>query len=325
MNKTILVTGGAGYVGSHACKALAKAGYTPVAFDNLNTGHRELVKWGPLEVGDICDLEALKIVFARHKPAAVMHFAALTVVSESVAEPARYHRVNTGGTETLLDAMKGAGVRKLIVSGTCAVYGLPKDNPITENTTIAPINPYGESKHAMERRVAAAGDRDGLSWVVLRYFNAAGADPEGETGEWHEPETHLIPNILRAAAGVGEPLKMFGDDYPTPDGTCIRDYVHVNDIAAAHVAALDYLDKHPGGHIFNLGTGTGYSVRQVIDAARAVTGINIEIAIHARRPGDSAVLVADATRVKAALNWSPRATLHDQVKDAWTWVQKNLG
>lgn len=317
---TILVTGGAGYVGSHACKALAKAGYTPVVYDNLNTGHRELVKWGPFELGDVCDTPALEKVMAQYKPAAVMHFAALTVVSESVAQPERYHRVNTGGTASLLAAMKAQGVNKLILSGTCAVYGLPKDNPITENTPIAPINPYGESKRAMEKLVAAV---EGLSWVVFRYFNAAGADPEGETGEWHEPETHLIPNILRFAAGIGEPLKMFGDDYPTPDGTCIRDYIHVNDIAAAHVSALGYLDRHPGGHVFNLGTGTGYSVREVIDTARQVTGHAIPVIVEPRRPGDSAVLVADAAKVRAAFDWTARATLLDQVRDAWGWVTKN--
>jgi UDP-arabinose 4-epimerase len=319
--QTILVTGGAGYVGSHACKALAQAGFQPVVFDNLNTGHRELVKWGPLEIGDICDAGALRAVMARHKPAAVMHFAALTVVSESVSQPARYYRTNIDGTAALLDAMRAHGIGKLIVSGTCAVYGLPTDNPITETTAIAPINPYGESKLAMERLVDEAGKDGALSSVVLRYFNAAGADPESETGEWHEPETHLIPNVLRAAAGTGGPLKLYGEDYPTPDGTCIRDYVHVCDIAAAHVAALAYLNTHPGQHIFNLGSGTGFSVRQVIDAARTVTGLPIPIAIAPRRAGDSPTLVADTSRVKNALGWSPRATLLDQVRDAWKWEQ----
>jgi len=318
---TILVTGGAGYVGSHACKALAKAGHTPVVYDNLNTGHRELVKWGPLEIGDVCDMQTLSQVIAKYKPAAVMHFAALTVVSESVTQPERYHRVNTGGTASLLAAMTANNVRKLILSGTCAVYGLPKDNPITETTAIAPINPYGASKLAMENLVR---ETEGLSWVVFRYFNAAGADPDGETGEWHEPETHLIPNILRFAARIGDPLKMYGDDYPTPDGTCIRDYIHVNDIAAAHVSALGYLDAHPGGHVFNLGSGAGYSVREVIEAARKVTGHPIPIIVEPRRPGDSAVLVADASKVRAAFNWTPHATLLDQVTDAWNWVNRRI-
>ncbi|MBY0510257.1 MAG: UDP-glucose 4-epimerase GalE [Rhodospirillaceae bacterium] len=319
--KTILVTGGAGYVGSHACKALAQAGFQPVVFDNLNTGHRELVKWGPLEIGDICDADAIRAVMAHYKPAAVMHFAALTVVSESVSHPARYFRTNVDGTAALLAVMRAHGVGKLIVSGTCAVYGLPADNPITETTAIAPINPYGESKLAMERLVAEAGKDGAVSSVVLRYFNAAGADPDGETGEWHEPETHLIPNVLRAAAGTGEPLKLYGEDYPTPDGTCIRDYIHVCDIADAHIAALTYLDTNPGGHIFNLGCGTGFSVRQVIDTARMVTGLPIPITIAPRRAGDSPILVANASKVKNALGWSPHATLLDQVRDAWKWEQ----
>jgi len=318
---TILVTGGAGYVGSHACKALAAAGYTPVTYDNLFRGHRELVKWGPLEVGDVCDGERLRAVMARHEPSAVMHFAALTVVSESVTHPEMYHRTNTHGTATLLDAMQDAGIGKIIVSGTCAVYGMPETLPITEETPIGPINPYGESKLAMEKLVAGAG---GLSWVTFRYFNAAGADPDSETGEWHEPETHLIPNILRAAAGIGEPLRLYGEDYPTPDGTCIRDYIHVCDIAAAHVAALAYLDARPGGHVFNLGSETGFSVREVIEAARRVTGKSLPVTVEPRRAGDAAVLVADASRVKHALNWKPaRSALDDQVADAWRWVIKN--
>ena len=321
--KTVLVTGGAGYVGSHACKALAAAGYTPVAFDNLNTGHRELVKWGPLEVGDVCDDAALQKVMAHYEPVAVMHFAALTVVSESVAQPARYRRVNVGGTATLLAAMRTHGIGRLIVSGTCAVYGLPTDNPITEATALAPINPYGETKLAVENLVADAAKDGALSWVVLRYFNAAGADPEGETGEWHEPETHLIPNILHAAAGRGAPLQLYGDDYATPDGTCVRDYVHVCDIAAAHVAALNYVDVSPGGHVFNLGSGRGFSVREVIDAARTITGLPIPVTVGPRRAGDSAVLVADSSKVRRALAWAPRATLLDQVRDAWNWVQKS--
>jgi len=320
-SSTILVTGGAGYVGSHACKTLAAAGYTPVTYDNLFRGHRELVKWGPLEVGDVCDGARLTAVMEQYRPAAVMHFAALTVVSESVTHPEMYHQTNAGGTATLLHAMHKAGIGKIIVSGTCAVYGMPKTTPITEDTPIAPISPYGDSKLAMEKLVAAA---DGLSWVTFRYFNAAGADPDGETGEWHEPETHLIPNILRAAAGIGDPLRMYGDDYPTPDGTCIRDYIHVCDIAAAHVAALKYLDDCPGGHVFNLGSETGFSVREVIETARRVTGKDLPVIVEPRRAGDSAVLVADAARVKRALKWSPRhSRLEDQVTDAWRWVQKN--
>ncbi len=318
VDKTILVTGGAGYVGSHACKALAQAGYVPVTYDNLFRGHRELVKWGPLEVGDICDPARLKDVIARHKPVATMHFAAMALVGESVSQPDVYHRVNVEGTSTLLAIMRGAGVDKIVVSGTCAVYGMPKTTPITEDTPIAPISPYGETKLGMERRVSAAD----VSSVVLRYFNAAGADPDAETGEWHEPETHLIPNVLNAAT-KGETLRLFGDDYPTPDGTCIRDYIHVCDIAAAHVAALAYMDKAPGAHVFNLGTGTGNSVREVIETARRVTGKDIRAVVEKRREGDPAVLVANSSRVQSALGWTPRRSLEDQVRDAWRWTQKN--
>lgn len=321
--KTVLVTGGAGYVGSHACKALARAGYIPVTYDNLFRGHRELVKWGPLEVGDICDADALGAVMRKHRPSAVMHFAALTVVGESVEQPEVYQRTNAGGTATLLQAMRAHDIGKIIVSGTCAVYGMPTVTPITEETPIGPINPYAHSKLAMEHLVAEAGAAANGSWVVFRYFNAAGADPEAETGEWHEPETHLIPNILRAAAGIGAPLRMFGDDYATPDGTCIRDYIHVCDIAEAHVAALSYLASHSGGHVFNLGSEAGYSVREVIETARRITGKPLPVTVEPRRPGDSAVLVADASRVKAALDWAPKATLEDQVADAWRWVLKS--
>ena len=321
--KTILVTGGAGYVGSHACKALARAGYIPVTYDSLIRGHRELVKWGPLEVGDVCDAAVLTAVMKKHQPAAVMHFAALTVVGESVEKPEMYQHANAGGTAVLLKTMQQHGIGKIIVSGTCAVYGIPKVTPIIEDTPIGPINPYGHSKLAMEHMVAEAGAATNGAWVIFRYFNAAGADPEGETGEWHEPETHLIPNILRSAAGIGAPLQMFGDDYPTPDGTCIRDYIHVCDIADAHVAALTYLDAHPGGHVFNLGSEAGFSVREVIETARRVTGKPIPVTIEPRRPGDSAVLVADASRAKRALGWAPSATLEHQVADAWRWVLKS--
>ncbi len=323
MTETILVTGGAGYVGSHVCKALAVAGFKPVTYDNLFRGHKELVKWGPLEVGDVCDTEKLQAVITRHKPSAVMHFAALTLVGESVAQPGLYHHNNGDGTQSLLTAMQRCGVNRIVVSGTCAVYGIPQKMPIDENTPIGPINPYGHSKLAMENHVHAAATKGELSSVVLRYFNAAGADPEGETGEWHEPETHLIPNVLRAAAGIGEPLRLFGTDYPTPDGTCIRDYIHVCDIAAAHVAALSHLNGPPKGHVFNLGSGTGFSVRQVIDTARAVTGRDIAFSVEPRRDGDPAILVADSTRIQNDLQWKPmRSGLPEQIGDAWRWVQK---
>jgi UDP-glucose-4-epimerase GalE len=321
--KIILVTGGGGYVGSHACKALAAAGYTPVTYDNFIRGHRDFVKWGPLEEGDICDGEGLLAVMKKYSPHAVMHFAALALVGESITESARYFRTNADGTATLVGAMAQAGIKRLIVSGTCAVYGIPASTPIAEDAPKAPINPYGESKLRMEEIIAKAGETHGLAWTVLRYFNAAGADPDGEIGERHDPETHLIPNVLRAVAGR-QPLNIFGDDYPTPDGTCIRDYVHVSDIAAAHVAALGYLDSNPGGYTFNLGNGTGFSVREVIAAVQRITGKQIPMTIAPRRPGDPAVLIADPSRARQILRWTPkRSSLDDQVSDAWNWFREN--
>ena len=317
--RTILVTGGAGYIGSHVCKALAYAGYLPVTYDNLIRGHRALVRWGPLAIGDVCDGEGLGGVMRRYKPEAVMHFAALTVVGESVLYPVGYHRTNTEGTRCLLAAMKAHGIDKIIVSGTASVYSTHAKSPITEDAEIAPANPYGESKLAMEGLIKASG----CAYAILRYFNAAGADPEAETGEWHEPETHLVPNVLRAAAGIGPSLKMFGDDYATPDGTCVRDYIHVMDIAAAHLAALEHLGTRGGGHVMNLGTGKGNSVREVIETARRVTGKAVPMTVEPRRPGDVPVLVADPSQAKKTLTWEARASLEQQVADAWRWVQKS--
>ncbi|MBD24966.1 MAG: UDP-glucose 4-epimerase GalE [Candidatus Marinimicrobia bacterium] len=322
--KTVLVTGGAGYIGSHACKALANAGYEPVVYDNLYRGHREFVKWGPFEKGDIVNRKRLDAVIAHHKPSAVMHFAALAIVSESVETPLPYYDTNVGGTATVVTAACSAGIKKFIFSGTCAVYGIPNVTPIKESAILAPINAYGRSKLMAENVLATASTAHNLSNVTLRYFNAAGADPDGEIGERHDPETHIIPNVLKVAAGKSSTVVLNGDDYPTPDGTCIRDYVHVTDIANAHVKALQYLDENPGSHVFNLGTGDGFSVRQVIETARKVTKMDIPISIGPRREGDPAILVANASRILEACDWAPeKPSLEVQISDAWTWHQKN--
>ncbi len=323
-SNTILVTGGAGYIGSHACKALAAAGYEPVTYDNLCRGHRSCVKWGPFEDGDILDADRLRAVVEKHKPDAVMHFAALALVGESFDQPDKYHRNNVTGTATLMSVACNAGIRKVVFSGSCAVYGIPDVTPIVENAPLKPINPYGENKLAAEKILSEAETSHGLAWVSLRYFNAAGADPDLETGEKHDPETHIIPNVLKVAAGLEQSVQLHGDDYPTPDGTCIRDYVHVCDIADAHVRALKNLATNNGGHTYNIGTGTGYSVRQVIDAARHVTGRDIRVEAGPRREGDPAILVADAGKIHKDLHWTPRRSALDvQIADAWAWHQKS--
>jgi UDP-glucose-4-epimerase GalE len=316
----ILVTGGAGYVGSHACKALAAAGYTPVAYDNLGRGHRELVRWGPLEVGDLADRARLDEVFARHRPEAVMHFAAFAYVGESVQDPALYYRNNVGGTLELVEATRRAGIKALVFSSTCSTYGVPARMPIDEDTPQRPINPYGATKLAIERMLADYGAAYGLRSASLRYFNAAGCDPDGETGELHDPETHVIPRVLMAAAGEIEHVEVFGTDYPTPDGTCLRDYIHVADLARGHVRALDYLQRGGATTAVNLGTGRGFSVREVIAAAEQVTGRRIPVREAPRRPGDPPVLVADPARARALLGFAPRYTeLAPMVATAWRW------
>jgi UDP-glucose-4-epimerase GalE len=316
----ILVTGGAGYVGSHACKALAAAGHTPVAYDNLGRGHRELVRWGPLEVGDLADAARLDEVFGRHRPEAVMHFAAFAYVGESVEDPARYWRNNVGGTLELVEAARRAGVKALVFSSTCSTYGVPERTPIGEDAPQRPINPYGATKLAIERMLSDYAAAYGLRSVSLRYFNAAGCDPDGETGELHDPETHVIPRVLMAATGeIGE-VEVFGTDYPTPDGTCLRDYVHVADLAQGHVQALDYLARGGAATAVNLGTGRGFSVREVIAAAEQVTGRRIPVRAAPRRPGDPPVLVADPARARALLGFAPRYTeLAPIVATAWRW------
>ncbi len=324
--RNILVTGGAGYVGSHACKALAEAGFTPVVYDNLSRGHDWAVRFGPLVVGELADRARLDEAFARHRPAAVLHFAALAYVAESVAEPALYHRNNVMGSLNLLEAMVGAGVAAIVFSSSCAVYGAPGDGLLTEDMACAPVNPYGETKMMVERLLADCSRDHGMRHVALRYFNAAGAAPGDGLGEDHDPETHLIPLVLDVAAGRRPEITVFGDDYDTADGTCVRDYVHVMDLADAHVRALEHLLAGKGDLTLNLGTGTGYSVNQVIETARRVTGKPINAVTGPRRDGDPPVLVADASRARAALGWHPaHAALDDQIIDAWRWHQEHFG
>jgi UDP-glucose-4-epimerase GalE len=320
----ILVTGGAGYVGSHACKALAAAGYLPVTYDNLARGHEWAVRWGPCEPGDILDRARLDAVIARHRPSAVVHFAALANVGESVADPASYLRNNVAGSLTLLEAMRDHAIARIVVSSTCAVYGNPQTVPIGEDAALHPLNPYGRSKLMVEQMLDAFAAAHALRPIVLRYFNAAGADPDGEIGEAHDPETHLIPLALDAASGRGGRLTVFGDDYDTPDGTCIRDYVHVGDLANAHVSALKALEAGSTRGTFNLGTGNGYSVRQIIGAVEAVTGLAVPVAAGPRRAGDPPVLVADGARARAELGWKPGFEGLDAiVATAWAWHRKH--
>jgi UDP-glucose-4-epimerase GalE len=322
----VFVVGGAGYVGSHCCKALAAAGYLPVSFDSLATGHRDLVRWGPLVEGDVRDAAALREALAAHRPVAVMHFAALALVAESVAKPALYREVNVTGSRNLLQAMRQAGVDKLVFSSTCAIYGEAGDRPISEDVAFRPINPYGATKLEAERLMDGFDREHGLHSVRLRYFNACGADPEAETGEHHEPETHLIPIALDAALGRREAVSVFGNDYPTPDGTAIRDYIHVCDLAAAHLKALDRLLDGGDSIALNLGTGRGHSVAEVLAAADRVTGREIERRAAPRREGDPPRLVADPTLAQRALGWrAERAALEVIVADAWRWHLKRFG
>jgi len=320
----ILVTGGAGYVGAHACKALAAGGYRPVVYDNLVYGHEAAVKWGPLEAGELADRARLDEVIARYRPQAVMHFAAFTFVGESIADPGKYYRNNVAGTLSLLEAMRDQGIGKLVFSSTAATYGTPETVPIPESAAKAPINPYGHSKLAAEQMIADFGAAHGLRAAALRYFNAAGADADGEIGECHEPETHLIPLAMRAVTGDTPPLTVFGDDYPTPDGTCIRDYIHVSDLAAAHVLALGRLEQREGFDAFNLGTGAGASIREVLQAVEKVAGKPVPHAVGPRRAGDPAVLVSDPGKANRELGWTPFSSdLETIVSTAWAWHSRH--
>ena len=319
----VLVTGGAGYIGSHACKALARAGFLPVVFDNLSTGWKGAVQWGPLVQGDLMNRAAIDAALAEHRPVAVMHFAALSLVGESMQDPGRYWRVNVGGALNLLEACAAAGVRNFVFSSTCATYGDQDGVLLTEETPQRPINAYGGSKLAIEQMLQDFGKSAGISHVIFRYFNVAGADPEGETGEQHVPETHLIPLMLDAVAGKRPALTVFGTDYPTRDGTCVRDYVHVTDLAAAHVLGLRRLLDGKGNGVFCLGTGRGFSVREVIEASRMVTNREVPVVIGERRAGDAAALVSSSTHAIEELGWEPqRSTLPQMIGDAWAWARK---
>ena len=322
MRKTVLVTGGAGYVGSHACKALAQAGYVPIAYDNLVHGHEWAVKWGPLERGDILDSTRLASVLEQYRPIAALHFAGFAYVGESVTDPAKYYRNNVSGTLVLLDALVRAGIDKLVFSSSCSTYGVPASVPIREDHPQNPVNPYGFGKLVVERVLRDYERAYGLRSVSLRYFNAAGADPDGETREDHDPETHLIPLVLQAALGRKPNVVINGADYPTPDGTCIRDYIHVTDLAIAHVLALGYLENGDGSEYINLGTGTGASVKAVVEVARKVTGKIIATEVGLRRAGDPPALVAEAVRARELLGWKPQyAELDVQIQHAWAWLK----
>ncbi len=321
--KHVLVTGGAGYIGAHACKALAKAGFVPVAFDNLSTGWREAVKFGPLVEGDLLDRASLDAAFSQYRPVAVMHFAALSLVGDSMTDPGRYWRTNVNGSLNLIEAAVAAGCMNFVFSSTCATYGDQDGVVLDEDTPQYPINAYGASKRAIEEILKNFGAAYGLNHVIFRYFNVAGADPEAEVGEQHRPETHLIPLMLDAIEGRRAALTVFGQDYPTADGTCVRDYVHVMDLVDAHVKGLDWLLDGRGDRVFNLGTGHGFSVRQVIEASSAVTNRVVPVIEGGRRAGDAAALVSGSQRACTELGWEPkRSTLPQMIKDALAWSHK---
>lgn len=321
----LLIAGGAGYIGSHVCKAVAEAGYLPVTYDNLMSGHAWAVRWGPLEGGDLQDPARLDEVMRRYRPVAVIHLAGLIISSESVRDPALYYAHNVAGTLGLLDAMRRNGIERIVFSSSAAVYGEPEASPISEQHPQLPVSPYGDSKRMVETILRDYARAYGLHSVSLRYFNAAGASSCGEIGEAHHVETHLVPLILDVAAGMRAALSIYGADYPTRDGTCLRDYVHVSDLADAHVLALQYLQQSVGAHAFNLGHGQGATVREVLATAGQVTGRKIPTRIEQRRPGDPAILLADATRARRVLGWQPAVSdLETIVASAWRWHQSIL-
>jgi len=323
MKAKILIAGGAGYIGSHVVKMLNQRGYETLVIDNLSTGHREFLKWGDWVIGDIGDVELLDSVFQKYPIEAVMHFSAYSLVGESVNHPQKYYENNTAKTLSLLGSMLNYDIKKFIFSSTCATYGLPQTIPITEELPQNPINPYGMSKLMVEKILQDFTSAYDLRFVSLRYFNAAGADLDSEIGEWHESESHLIPLVLDAALGRREKIQIFGTKYPTPDGTCIRDYIHVNDLAGAHILALEYLLNGGESDSFNLGNGNGYSVREVIETAKRVTGRNIFYEEVDNRPGDPPILIGDSNKIRKQLNWNPEyAELDIIIESAWKWHKK---
>ncbi len=322
MTDHVLVTGGAGYIGSHACKALRDAGFVPVTYDSLITGWQAAVKFGPFEQGDLADRSRLDAVFARWNPVAVMHFGALSLVGDAMRDPGLYWRANALASLTLIEAAVGAGCLDFVFSSTCATYGDHDGVMLDEDTPQVPINAYGKSKRAIEDMLADFGASHGLRSVIFRYFNVAGADPDGEVGEYHRPETHLIPLMLDAIDGKRPALTVFGTDYPTPDGTCIRDYVHVSDLVDAHVLGLGWLRGGKPSRVFNLGTGKGFSVREVIEHSRMVTNREVPVVTGGRRGGDAVSLVSGSERAMRELGWRPtRSNLGDMIADAWRWHQ----
>lgn len=318
----ILITGGAGYIGSHVNKLLHQQGYETLVLDNLVYGHRSFVKWGEFIKGDLADTVLLERIFSSYPIDAVMHFAAYAYVGESVENPAKYYVNNVGNTLHLLETMRRHSVKDIVFSSTCATYGVPQCMPIIEEAVQQPINPYGRSKQMIELILNDYQKAYGLRYCVLRYFNAAGADPAGDIGEWHVPETHLIPLVLEAALGKRSEIVVFGGNYPTVDGTCVRDYIHVCDLADAHVKGLAYIRQKDCADCFNLGNGQGYSVKEIIAAAQDVTGKRIPYSIRTRRPGDPPALIGSAEKAQRLLNWSPRFGLQAILETAWNWRQK---
>lgn len=323
MKKTILVTGGAGYIGSHTCKALAASGWLPVAYDNLSTGHGWAVKWGPLERGELSDGERLDAVLAQYRPEAIVHFAASAYVGESYTDPAKYYQNNVVGSLSLLNAARRAGVMRIVFSSSCATYGMQQAPSLDETHPQAPINPYGFTKLAVEHMLRDFAAAYGMGSIALRYFNAAGADAQGEAGEVHDPETHLIPLVLGAGLGTRPPVTVFGTDYNTADGTCVRDYIHVSDLAAGHVAALENLVAGPHSRAYNLGVGRGYSVRDIIDRSAALLGRPVPHVIAGRRPGDPDSLVCNADRARTELGWQAvQSDLDNILSTAIAWAAR---